>query len=199
MEITENRTPADGGSRNWRQTVALFVLLSIFWFLLSGRLGIQYYLFLLASAGTVLWLNPQRPFPSLDPSRGAGLSGLARAGWFLVRYLVWLLWNILKANFQVARIILSPSLPVDPQFLIFRSTLKTDLARVLVANTTTLTPGTVTIDLVGNQFLVHALSPETATGLTGGDVQNVVGAIFGEDPDPAPEVTWTSTYRDLTP
>ncbi len=208
MENTERQKPVGGpntdpvagvagGVRGWRQTLALFLLLTIFWLLLSGRIGVQYFVFLAFSAGLVLYMNPERPFPGLDPSRGSGISGLVRSGAYLARYLVWLVWNVVVANVHVARIILSPTMPIDPKFMVFRSTLKSDLAKVLVANTTTLTPGTVTIDLVGDRFLVHALTPETATGLAQAAVQNAVGSIFGEDPDPAPEVEWTSSYREL--
>ncbi len=183
--------------RHWGQTVALFVILALFWALLSGRFGLQYFIFMLSSVGIVLWLNPERPLPGLDPTRGTGANGLARAGFYLIQYLGWLLWNVVLANIQVARLILHPKLPIDPQLLTFRTTLESTMAKVLVANSTTLTPGTITVDLRDDEFLVHAIVPETASALTGAELQNVVGAIFGEAPDPAPEVTWSSTYREL--
>jgi multicomponent Na+:H+ antiporter subunit E len=191
------KAPAPAPVRHWGQTVALFLILSGFWMLLSGRMGIQYAIFLVTSVGIVLWLNPERPLPGLDPSRGAGISGLLRAGQYLLRFIVWLVWNVLKANLQVAAIILHPRLPVDPQFLVYRTTLKSDLAKVLVANSTTLTPGTITVDLKKDRFLVHALTPATASALTTAELQNVVGAIFGEDPDPVPEILWSASYVEL--
>jgi multicomponent Na+:H+ antiporter subunit E len=169
---------------HWRQTVVLFLMLALFWLLLSGRIGVPYFFSLGVSVGIVLWMNPGRPFPGLHPSRGGGVLALARGGLFLLKYLVWLLWNMVKANVQVAWIILHPRLPVDPAFIVFSTTMESDLARVVLANSITLTPGTITVDLKDHQFLVHALAPATASGLTSGKLQNVVGAVFGDPPAP---------------
>jgi multicomponent Na+:H+ antiporter subunit E len=182
---------------HWRQTVALFLMLALFWLLLSGRIGAPYLLSLLGCVGLVLWMNPGRPFPGLHPSRGGGILGLVRAGAFLFRYLLWLFWKMVKANLQVAWFILHPRLPVDPTFIVFEANLKSDLARVVLANSITLTPGTITVDLKDHRLLVHALAPATASALTKGDLQNMVGRVFGDPPGPPPEVTWTATYREL--
>jgi multicomponent Na+:H+ antiporter subunit E len=198
-----SRKPEEAGAAppapHWKQTLALFLMLALFWLLLSGRIGIPYFFSMAVSVGIVLWMNPERPFPGLHPSRGGGVRCLARGGVFLLRYLVWLVWNMVKANFQVAWIILHPKLPVDPAFIVFNTDLGSDMARVLLANSITLTPGTITVDLKDDQLLVHALAPATATGLTSGELQNVVGAIFGNPSAPPPEVTWTTTYRELGP
>jgi len=78
-------------------------------------------------------------------------------GRFLL-YLPWLLKEILVANINVAKIILSPSLPINPIMVVFGSTQKTDLGRVLYANSITLTPGTITIGVEGHDFEIHALT-----------------------------------------
>jgi multicomponent Na+:H+ antiporter subunit E len=198
---TRNGAPApvDARPHHLGQTVALFVILALFWILLSQRIGLQYFIFMLASIGIVLWLNPERPLPSLDPTRGRGLLGVIGATGRLVRYVVWLVWNVLKANIEVAKIILSPRLPINPRLVEFRTTLETELARVVVANSITLTPGTVTIDLLGERYLVHALHPNSVSAVESGELQNVVGAIFGEEPDPPPELHWSDSFRDLIP
>lgn len=166
----------------------MVVLLGLFWFLLSGRVGLQYAVFLVASVGLVLWLNPERPFPGLEPTRGGGFVGLARAIPRLVQYAVWLVWNVVLANIDVARLILHPRMPIDPQLITFRTKLRDPLARVLVANSITLTPGTVTIDLQGRQYLVHALTRKSASAIESGGLQNIVGSVFDEEADPAPTV-----------
>lgn len=181
-----------------RQSVALFLLLSAFWLLLSGRIGLQYFAFMLGAVGLVMWMNPERPFRGASEQfEGTGLLGRLRAVKYLLLYVTWLVWNVIKANVEVARVILHPRLPIRPKLLVFRTTLEHDLARVLVANSITLTPGTVTIDLVGDEYLVHALLPESAGAVTGGILQNVVAPIFGEPPDPVPETTWSASYREL--
>jgi multicomponent Na+:H+ antiporter subunit E len=168
--------------------VALVVVLSVFWYVLSGRIGLQYFVFLISTVGIVLWLNPERPFPGLDPTRGRGLSGFVRGIPHLVRYLGWLVWNVITANLEVARIILDPRLPIDPGLVTFDTRLESPLARVVVANSITLTPGTVTVDLEDQSYLVHQLTPSSASAIASGSLQNVVGAIFGEARDPAPEL-----------
>jgi multicomponent Na+:H+ antiporter subunit E len=189
-----SRPPAGGRVGT---TVALFVLLSLFWLLLSGRIGLQYAIFMLSTVGLVLYMNPERPFARTDPSRDRGISGLLMGAAYLVRYLGWLLWNVATANVDVARRILDPRLPIRPQLFVFRTQLQDEVARVLVANSITLTPGTVTIDLDGDSYLVHAIHPETADAATSGALQNVVGPIFGEAPELPPEVHWAFSYREL--
>jgi multicomponent Na+:H+ antiporter subunit E len=203
---TFHDSPPDGGARPApeipraryrRRTLALFVVLSLFWLLLSGRVGIQYFVFMIASVSLVIWMNPERPFRGLDPEMGGGAGTLLRALANLGRYVLWLVWNMIKANLEVARIILHPKLPIDPQFVVFRTTLQRDMAKVVVANSITLTPGTVTVDLAGNEYLVHAIVPGSANAILSGELQNVVGRVFNEKNDPPPDVTWLHSYEEL--
>jgi multicomponent Na+:H+ antiporter subunit E len=188
-------THAPGGGLG--STVALFVLLAAFWLLLSGRIGLQYFIFLSGSVGLVLWMNPERPFRQADPSRGMGLSGRLKALVAFVRYLVWLVWNVMKANVEVAIMILHPRLPIRPALFRFRTTLKDDVAKVLVANSITLTPGTVTIDLEDDTYLVHAIHPRSVSAVESGALQNMVAPIFGESADPVPELQWGASMEEF--
>lgn len=178
------------------RTVALFLILAGFWLLLSGRLGVQYFIFLFLSVALVLWLNPERPFRKPDPTRGTGLLARTRAGGALAKFLVWLVWNVIKANLEVAYMILHPRLPIRPGLFRFRTTLQDDVARVLVANSITLTPGTVTIDLKDDEYLVHAIHPRSAGALAEADMQNMVARVFGEAPDPPPRILWGSPRQE---
>lgn len=76
----------------------------------------------------------------------------------VLAYIPWLLLEILKANVHVARIILSPSLPISPIMVHFRASQKTDLGRVIYANSITLTPGTITTGVDGPELEIHALT-----------------------------------------
>ncbi len=186
-----NREPQIG------RTVALAILLSVFWLLLSGRIGVQYFIFMVLTLGLVMWMNPERPFRSRAQGGAESFSELMRATRGLVRYLGWLVWNVFKANIDVAIRILSPSMPIEPKLLVFRTELENEVAQALVANSITLTPGTVTIDLKDGEYLVHALHPETATAVTTGELQNLVGPIFGEGPEPPPELLWGDSMDEL--
>ncbi len=79
-----------------------------------------------------------------------------------VLYWVWLGIEIVKSNLHAARIILSPSMPINPQIVRFKSTQHTDLGQVIYANSITLTPGTTTIEIEDGHILVHALTDQTA-------------------------------------
>jgi len=83
----------------------------------------------------------------------------------LAQYLVYLALNIVIANISVAIIVLSRKMPISPGFILLKTKLTRDLSRVLYANSITLTPGTVTIDLNGNRLLVHALTEDAAKGV----------------------------------
>ncbi len=92
-------------------------------------------------------------------------------------YAPWLIWEIVKANVDVARRILHPALPIRPHVIRIRAGQKTDLGRVIYANSITLTPGTVTIGLDGGDLTVHALTDEAARGLATGEMDRRVSSI----------------------
>lgn len=94
-------------------------------------------------------------------------------------YLPWLFLEILKANLHVTRLILDPKLPIEPQLVRGATSQKTELGQVVYANSITLTPGTITLDLRGRFVLVHAISAQTAEGITGGEMDGKVTAMEG--------------------
>lgn len=79
-------------------------------------------------------------------------------------YLGVLAWEVLKANFTVLRIILHKKRKITPALVTFHVDLKTDFARYMLANSITLTPGTITVETDGNDFTVHCLSEEMLDG-----------------------------------
>ena len=82
-------------------------------------------------------------------------------------YVLVLLIEIIKANFAIIKLVLAPEIEVEPCIKKFNTSLKTEAARVAFANSITLTPGTITVSLEGNELLVHALNSEFADGLEG--------------------------------
>jgi multicomponent Na+:H+ antiporter subunit E len=78
------------------------------------------------------------------------------AGRFLA-YLPWLMKEVLVANVEVARVILHPRLPISPRIVVFHGSQATDLGRAIYANSITLTPGTITTGVTGQEFQIHAL------------------------------------------
>ncbi|EEG76664.1 Na+/H+ antiporter subunit E [Dethiobacter alkaliphilus] len=84
----------------------------------------------------------------------------------LFYYLVLLVFNIVVANIQVARIVLSRDMPISPGFIVVKTKLTRELTRTLYSNSITLTPGTVTINLKDDRLLVHALTKEAADNVS---------------------------------
>ncbi len=83
----------------------------------------------------------------------------------------WLLKEVVKSSIDVARIVLSPSLPISPELVELTTTEKTDAGKVILGNSITLSPGTVTIDVDEDRLLVHCLTTESADALRSGEVE----------------------------
>lgn len=80
-------------------------------------------------------------------------------------YLLVLVWETLKAASMVARLALTPSAQPEPLLVEFRSGLKRESLNVILANSITLTPGTITVFQEEDRFVVHALRREYAEGI----------------------------------
>ena len=85
----------------------------------------------------------------------------------ILLYIVVLLVEIVRANVAITRLVLAPEISVEPCLVRFRTPLRTEAARVALANSITLTPGTITVSLEDDEFVVHALTREIAAGLEG--------------------------------
>ncbi len=87
-----------------------------------------------------------------------------------VLYVPWLLGEVVKSNLHVARVILFSPKEVRPRLLRVDCTQESDFAQVLYANSITLTPGTISLDVRDGHILVHALTQDTAEGLLDGSM-----------------------------
>ena len=92
-------------------------------------------------------------------------------------YWPWLLLEIAKSNVEVARLILHPKMPISPVLVQVPAGQKTDLGQVIYANSITLTPGTVSVELEEGNILVHALTAAGATALEAGEMERRVAAL----------------------
>lgn len=95
-------------------------------------------------------------------------------------YIPWLLWEIVKANIDVTRMILSPKLNLSPTIIEVEAPQKSELGQTIYANSITLTPGTVSIDLVGGKVIVHAITKEMAQGLADSDMDKRAAILEGQ-------------------
>ena len=148
----------------WK-TVAFFAA----WVLLSD----SYEVFHLAlgcvlSLGVALLNTPDTRSP-LQDIRWVGL----------LTYVPWLLARILQSGIHLSMLILHPRLPIDPKLLRYETKLRNPAAIVLLGNSITLTPGTITADLNSTELLVHAMDDQAAGDVTSLRMERNISAAFG--------------------
>lgn len=188
-----------GQAPGWLRTLALFVILGAFWLFLSGEVTALNLVMMTLAVSLVLYLNPARPFGPDARGRPIRAADPPRGVYHGVRYAVWLLYEVVTANVDVAYRVLHPRMPIDPGLLQFRVRMPSDLGRVLVANSITLTPGTVTIELEDGEYVVHALVPGAATPVLSGRIVEMAAPIFREESHGPPEHLWRHSVHDLEP
>lgn len=121
----------------------------------------------LSSVVTVAWLASRMEIAD-DEGAPLGLGGR------VLMYALWLAKEIVIANIEVTRVILDPQLPIHPRLIRVKASQKTALGRVILANSITLTPGTVSVDLQGDHVWVHVLSFKGAEEDLSGDMDHRV-------------------------
>lgn len=90
---------------------------------------------------------------------------LCRKLFLILQYVFVLVKEIVKANYAVIKMIMSSRYEIEPVIVRFKTDLKTAPARILLANSITLTPGTITVSLEGDEYVVHCLDKELAKGI----------------------------------
>lgn len=151
--------------------VILLFILACFWLGLSG-----YFKPLLLSLGAVscvfvAWITLRK---SLMDDRSV-LSEIRWGRW--LRYKVWLIGQIAGSGVDVASRILDPKLPISPTVERVPADLS-DLGKVIYANSITLTPGTVSINITDDEIVVHSLTREGMVGLKAGEMHRRVKALL---------------------
>ena len=153
--------------------LSAIVVLFAFWLLLSG----YFEPFLLAAglgcAIAVVWLAHRM---EVIDREGHPI----HLGWRTLGYWPWLLKEIVKSAWDVTRIVLNPRLPISPELVRARTTQKTTVGVVTYANSITLTPGTISVDVRQDEILVHALTQAGAQALLEGEMDRRVTRFEGE-------------------
>lgn len=115
------------------------------------------------------------------------LATVGRAAVFLPRLLV----AVVRANLSLAAVVLDPRLPIDPAVIRIPAP-EGAVARALLANSITLTPGTLTLDVTDEELVVHTLTVASRADLEAGTLQRAALAVCGASPRAdAPDVTPT--------
>jgi multicomponent Na+:H+ antiporter subunit E len=92
-------------------------------------------------------------------------------------YWLWLLREIIISSIDVAKLILSPSLPISPTTVVLEAEAQTDVGQVILGNSITLSPGTVTLDVHEGKLLIHCLTVEGAMELQKGEANRRAAAL----------------------
>ena len=158
-------------------SILFFIVMFLFWLLLTLNVTVwNIAAGVVASLIVTIFLNRY----SLKVTKK--VFQIQRYFWALL-YLFIFLWECLKANLDVAYRVLHPGLPIKPGIVKAKSNLTSDIAKVFLANSITMTPGTITVDIVDDNFFihwicVHSKDPEVYTHKILGRFEKFLKRIF---------------------
>lgn len=149
------------------------IVLFVFWLLLSGYFTV--FLVTMGALSAVAIVLLGRRMEVID-HEGHPI----QMGWRVLGYWPWLVKEIVKSAWDVARIIVDPRLPISPRLVRAKTSQKTAVGVVTYANSITLTPGTISVDVRKGEILVHALTRASADGLLEGEMDRRVTRVEGK-------------------
>jgi len=157
--------------------LALFILTFLFWMLLTLDFSLANLV-----AGAVAALITSLLFVKYFFGEVVKFIQPLRYFWLLV-YLFIFTWECIKANFDVAYRVLHPAMPIKPGIVKVKLGLQSDFARTMLANSITMTPGTIAVDIVGDDLYVHWIyvrseDPEVYSQKIAGKFEIYIKKIF---------------------
>jgi multicomponent Na+:H+ antiporter subunit E len=157
--------------------LALFLLTFVFWLLLTFDLSVPNLI-----AGGAAAMVTSLLFTKYFFHKVVKFIQPVRYFWLLV-YLVIFTWECIKANFDVAYRVLHPAMPIKPGIVKVHLELKSDFARTMLANSITMTPGTISVDIIDDVLFVHWIyvrseDPEVYSRKIAGKFEKYIKKIF---------------------
>jgi multicomponent Na+:H+ antiporter subunit E len=152
-----------------------FLIMFGFWIMLSGKFDLFHLTLGVLSSALVSFLSAD--LLMFKEGKNRLVTGVR----FLM-YLPWLLYQIVLSTMHVTFLALHPRMKdqIDPTIVTFKTKLKTNIAKVALANSITLTPGTITVRIEDQVFYVHAISRKAAAGLPG-EMEDRLARVFERD------------------
>ena len=138
----------------------MFIELFLFWLVFNGRFTVEIAVFGLVLSAAILWFMCKFMDYSLEKD-----FRIVKKSLWKIKYVLILIVEIGKANVGVLKILLSVRYEKEPVLVSFHTDLKSRAARVILANSITLTPGTITVNLMDDYYEVHCLDKSLAAGL----------------------------------
>lgn len=155
-----------------KQVFRLVITMSLFWLLFSGYFKTNLLILGAISVAIVVFLSMRMEVHKHKTQP------LFFPFFAILRYWCWLFIEIFKSNISVAKMIISPEMPIKPFLKIVPATQDTEIGRVLYANSITLTPGTVAMNVSTSRgIIVHALHKDSIKELEQGEMHNRVVAV----------------------
>ncbi len=139
----------------------MFLLFLALWIIFNGRVTVEILLFGVVISAAMYWFICR--FMGYTPQSELII---LKKGVYIIEYIFYLVREITAANFATIRLVTTANYEVEPVLIQFETTLKSDIAKFLLANSITLTPGTITVAIDGNRFTVHCLDKTLAEGIT---------------------------------
>ncbi len=139
----------------------MFLFIFFVWIIFNGRLTVETAVFGIVISASVYWFICR----FLGYKSRIDAFAIRNMG-LIIKYFLILIVEIIKANFTVVAMIMSSRYDIEPAIVSFTTDLKTDSAKVLLANSISLTPGTITVALEGNKYTIHCLDKSLAAGLS---------------------------------
>lgn len=158
----------------------MFIVLFFFWMVMSGRTETKFIIYGVLTAAVVSWITyPLLLVPNKDASKKYFVFGVSIPKF--ICYFFWLMWQLVLANVDVLLATTSQEMAIDPKIVRFYFKADNPMATVVLANSITLTPGTVTVNVTEDGlYEIHALTLGAASGVLDGSMQKKVAALYGE-------------------
>lgn len=177
----------------------LTVILFAIWILLSGKVELKFLLIGLISSLIISFISlPFMTIKDLESGKEYFVFGVNYLK--LIPYCLWVIKEIFKSTIDVSHEILKKHVDYEPRIVYFRMPLQNPMARVVLANSIILTPGTITVDVMSDGiFEVHALNKNAADDMLTGEMPRRVAALFGETCEftPMPEMEITDIPKEV--
>lgn len=165
-----------------QSAIVSFIVLMGFWYLMSGYFDLTHTIMGIFSVGIVMAINYKLKKYNYFEAETDVLKDLRL--FYVPYYFGWLLVQIVISGVHVAKILLSPSLPIETSMVRFKVNYPNPHCKMILGNSITLTPGTLTVDIRGDEFIVHAISPVSFEGIASDSMPQQVLKLFTNDMHP---------------
>ena len=153
----------------------MYLLFLAAWIIFNGNITLEIFIFGVVIAAVMLAFMCN----FMDYSLKKELNVYKKSIWFFA-YIALLIREIVKANLAIIPRILTIEEEMDPVIVKFRTSLKSEFTRMLLANSITLTPGTITVSMEEDEYTIHCLDTSLAEGLENSDFEKALKKLDEE-------------------